>query len=201
LAHFYTADLHLNHSSIIHFCKRPFADASEMDQAILQNLEAAVGRDDDLWIVGDFAFAREIERASVERYFERIPGRKHLIVGNHDKPWVCKLGWASVNDIVSVQDGDQWFLLCHYPMMTWNHARRGSVHLFGHVHNNWHGSRNSVNVCIDLWDFKPMQAGDILRRAKTLPKNKHWHDVEPGADVGDEDQEAKWGLIDTRPRG
>ncbi len=69
MAHFYTADLHLNHPAILQFCKRPFADAAEMDALILQNLEAAVGRGDDLWIVGDFAFGREIERANLERCF------------------------------------------------------------------------------------------------------------------------------------
>jgi calcineurin-like phosphoesterase family protein len=90
--------------------------------------------------------------------------------------------WASVHDIMSVQDGDRWFVLCHYPMLTWNHARRGAIQLFGHVHDNWRGSRNAVNVGVDVWDFRPVQAADILRRARMLPVNKHWADVEPGTD-------------------
>lgn len=121
-----------------------------------------------------------MQREYLQRCFHRIPGRKHLIVGNHDKAWVRSFGWSSVQDIVSLKDGDQWFVLCHYPMQTWNHARRGAIQIFGHVHNNWRGSRNSVNVGVDVWDFQPMQAVDIMRRAKTLPVNRHWKDVEPG---------------------
>lgn len=69
--------------------------------------------------------------------------------------------------------------LCHYPMITWHHARKGALQLFGHVHNNWKGSNNSFNVGVDVWDFMPVSINDIARRAKTLPKNKHWDDVEP----------------------
>lgn len=51
--------------------------------------------------------------------------------------------------------------------------------MFGHVHENWKGSRNSVNVGVDVWDFKPVRFEDVERRAKKLLVNKHWDDVEP----------------------
>lgn len=199
MAHFYTADLHLNHTAIIGFCNRPFADTGVMDQTILQNLEAAVGWDDDLWMVGDYGFGGSAARDYLERCFQRIPGRKHLILGNHDKPWIKTLGWASVHDIVSLQDGDQWFLLCHYPMITWNHARRGAVQLFGHVHNSWRGSRNAVNVGVDVWSFRPVQATDILRRAQTMAVNRHWADVEPGTATGIAEEDASETGASSRP--
>lgn len=66
-------------------------------------------------------------------------------------------------------------------MITWNHARRDALQIFGHVHNNWCGSRNSVNVGVDVWDFMPIRFEDIARRVKTLPVNKHWADVEHNA--------------------
>ncbi len=69
-------------------------------------------------------------------------------------------------------------LVMTYPMITWNHARREALQLFGHVHNNWRGSRNSVNVGVDVWDFMPVTYDDIARRARKLPINKHWSDVE-----------------------
>jgi calcineurin-like phosphoesterase family protein len=69
--------------------------------------------------------------------------------------------------------------LCHYPMLTWPGARKGGLQLFGHVHAHWPGSRNSVNVGVDLWDFRPVSAQDAAARARTLPVNKHWADVEP----------------------
>ena len=93
------------------------------------------------------------------------------------------LPWASILHIAKVRDGPQCqaHTLCHYPMITWNHSRRGALQLFGNVHNNWRGSRNSVNVGVDVWDFMPMRFEDIARRAKSLPMNKHWTDVEHNA--------------------
>ncbi|SMX36742.1 hypothetical protein OCA8868_01079 [Octadecabacter ascidiaceicola] len=66
-------------------------------------------------------------------------------------------------------------------MITWNHARRDALQLFAHVHNNWKGSSNSVNVGIDVWDFMPVRFEDIARRARSMPVNKHWADVEHNA--------------------
>lgn len=63
-------------------------------------------------------------------------------------------------------------------MITWNHARRGALQLFGHIHNNWRGSRNSINVGVDVWDFMAMTYDDVARRARKLLVNKHWLDVE-----------------------
>lgn len=62
---------------------------------------------------------------------------------------------------------------CPYPMMTWKYARRGALHLFGHVHGNWEGTANSVNVGVDVWDFYPIAAQDAAERAKSLPVNQH----------------------------
>ena len=68
-------------------------------------------------------------------------------------------------------------------MITWNHARRGALQLFGHVHNNWRGSQNSINVGVDVWDFTPIRFAEIERRARGLPVNKHWSDAETKAEL------------------
>ncbi len=181
--HWYTADLHLNHEAVIRFCNRPFSSASEMDGRICDAICSTVRPDDDLWIIGDFAFANATSRPSIQERFASLPGRKHLVAGNHDLKWIRDLPWDSVHDIVSVKDEDSTFVLCHYPMITWPRARYGTIQLFGHVHNNWRGSRNSVNVGVDVWDFAPVSRSDILLRARQLPVNKHWHEVEPGASL------------------
>ena len=58
MAHWYTADLHFGHEAIIDFCRRPFRSASHMDGALLENLWSKVAPDDDLWILGDFAWGK-----------------------------------------------------------------------------------------------------------------------------------------------
>lgn len=180
MANFYTADPHFNHSAILRLAGRPFTSTTKMDNAILAKLLAVVQPDDDLWVLGDVAFATPDQQDYIRHLFDRIPGRKHLVKGNHDPEWVCNFGWASVNDICEVNDADQWLVLCHYPMLTWHRARRGALQVFGHVHKGWRGSRNSVNVGVDVWNFEPVTARQIALRAETLPVNPLWSKVEHG---------------------
>lgn len=185
MTNWYTADTHFGHESIIRFCNRPFQNTGHMDTVMIENLWAKVGAEDDLWIVGDFAFGKKAKDSPyLESIFNQLPGaRKHLIVGNHDLEPTLALPWDSVSYLAEVRDGpqNQAHTLCHYPMITWNHARRDALQMFGHVHDNWRGSRNSVNVGVDVWDFMPVRFEDIVRRAKALPVNKHWPDVEHNA--------------------
>lgn len=156
-----------------------------MDATILENMWKVVGPEDELWILGDFAFGpKSNESTYLEQIFNQLPGAKqHLIIGNHDHEPTLELPWDSVSLLTELRDGPQNQLntLCHYPMITWNHARRGALQLFGHVHDNWRGSRNSVNVGVDVWDFMPISYNDIVRRANKLHPNKHWNDVEHSA--------------------
>lgn len=73
----------------------------------------------------------------LEGLYHSIPCRKHLIVGNHDDDQVKALPWDSTQDMATIKDGDQRFTLCHYPMITWEGARKGAIRLFGHVHERW----------------------------------------------------------------
>ncbi|AHD10534.1 metallophosphoesterase [Phaeobacter gallaeciensis] len=178
----YTADTHFGHENIMRFCKRPFKSASQMDAALLENMWKVVGTEDQLWILGDFAFSsRAKDSAYVEQIFNQLPGaERHLVVGNHDLKPTLELPWDSISHLVELLDGpgNQPNTLCHYPMITWNHVRKGGLQFFGHVHDSWRGSRNSVNIGVDVWDFMPVTFADIARRAKNLPPNKHWGDVE-----------------------
>ena len=179
----YTADTHFGHENILRFCNRPFSSVSQMDATLLKNMWKLVKPDDHLWILGDLAFgAKAKDSAYVETIFNQLPGaERHLVIGNHDLEPTLELPWDSVSNYKELRDGPQGQLntLCHYPMVTWNHARRGALQLFGHVHNNWRGTRNSVNVGVDVWDFQPVTFDDVARRAKKLPQNRHWADAEP----------------------
>lgn len=178
----YTADTHFGHENVIRFCNRPFKTASQMDGIILENMWKVVQPEDDLLIIGDFAFGPKSKDSQyVEMIFNQLPGaRRHLVIGNHDLGPTLELPWDSISHLAELRDGPQNQLntLCHYPMITWNHARRGALQLFGHVHNNWRGSQNAVNVGVDVWSFMPVSYVDVARRAKNLKQNLHWGDVE-----------------------
>lgn len=178
----FTADNHFGHANVIGFCRRPFPNVATMDARMLAELRGRVQQDDDLWVIGDFAVSKAgpDQRAEIKAIFDAIPGRKHLVQGNHDGPWIRELGWQSIVQMADILVEGRRLFLCHYPMITFPGARRGSLQLFGHVHQNWAGTRNSINVGVDMWEFKPIGLHEILERAARMPINQHWDEVEPG---------------------
>jgi calcineurin-like phosphoesterase family protein len=177
---FYTADPHFFHQNIIEFCNRPFTSVGEMNGRILSNYQSVMTPADDLWVLGDVAVVSIDAAEKLTAMLNSIPGRKHLVVGNHDKPWVRGLNvWTSVHDLTEINDSGARVTLCHYPMITWPGARRGAIQLFGHVHGNWRGSRNSVNVGVDVWDFRPVTISEIKARAARQAVNPIWNLAEP----------------------
>ncbi|PPB80713.1 calcineurin-like phosphoesterase family protein [Albidovulum inexpectatum] len=171
MTHIYTADLHLDHANIIRLCNRPFDSVEQMQAHYLKKLSRRVRPCDDLWVLGDFAFGSRRSQPALAAFLDRIPGRKHLVRGNHDSKWVLGLGWHSVHDLAEIHDAGRRVVLCHYPLVTWNGAHGGAVHLFGHVHGATPGWRNCVNVGVDLWDHEPVDMTQILPRAGALPPN------------------------------
>lgn len=175
--HHVSADTHLGHINIMQYCRRPFATIQEMDDAIIANARRVVKPNHHLWILGDVAFSESSARA----FFQHVPGHKHFVPGNHDtQPWMKTLGWASMREpICELRDNKKTYVLCHYPMRTWNKAHHGSIQLFGHVHDQHPGWRNCVNVGVDWWNFTPATLPQILERSESLAPAPDWGPFTP----------------------
>jgi len=92
----FTADLHFSHANIARFCGRPFirdeyvegqlahvTDVWAMNEAIVHNINALVGPDDELWILGDVALGNIDKSLLNVRRFRA--GRVVIVTGNHDR--------------------------------------------------------------------------------------------------------------------
>ncbi len=79
---FYIGDTHFGHKSVLEFDSRPFADVEEMDKVMIQRWNSRVQKDDNVYIVGDFAYRN---KQPEEWYLEQLNGHKYLIIGNHDR--------------------------------------------------------------------------------------------------------------------
>lgn len=110
----------------------------DMNDAIVHNWNASVGKNDDVFLLGDVSFAGSAKTLSI---LERLNGRIHLVRGNHDKglnlgaSWV----WYSENDLLTVKvqmpdDSIQRIVCCHFPMLVWDMQHYGAWHLHGHSH-------------------------------------------------------------------
>ena len=124
---YFTADTHFGHYNVIRFCDRPFASAEEMDKAMIQNWNDRVTGNDTVYILGDMFF----RSTNAEGILKRLKGKKRLIVGNHDGSWMTKFDYAryfaSVDKFLETSDGKRSLTLCHYPMLSWKHAKRSYI--------------------------------------------------------------------------
>ncbi|MDW7655765.1 MAG: metallophosphoesterase [Bacillota bacterium] len=134
---YFTSDLHLGHKNIIKLCDRPFISLEEMDETLIANWNQVVTNGDTIYIVGDLMFRTQTHPADV---LKRLKGKKHLILGNHDRSWLNKVEAAdffkSVEHYTEISDGKRKLALCHYPMMSWGGTGKGSYLIHGHIHNN-----------------------------------------------------------------
>ena len=130
------SDTHFNHEGIITFCKRPFAGVDEMNEAMIEAWNSTVGKSDTIYMVGDFAFKPLLKGIPLSTLFQRLKGKKHLVVGNHDEKNKenLRLPWTSISWIAFIKDQKRRVMACHYPMETWRNSHSGSVMVHGHCH-------------------------------------------------------------------
>ncbi len=178
---YYTSDLHLGHANVIRHCSRPFATADEMDEVLIRNWNTKVHRDDTVYIIGDFLFRAE---KPAEEYLAELKGKKHLIIGNHDKYWMNKTDlkqwFESVSPMLFVSDSSRKATLCHYPMMSWPGMSKGSYMIYGHIHNNtdadyWPliaANDLMLNAGVDINGFAPVSLEEMILNNQ-LFKKKH----------------------------
>lgn len=191
---FLTSDTHFGHSNIIGYSMRPFfrvgvkdseiqvaqenrnfrsiVDVSLHDEMLIKNWNAVVSNGDFVYHLGDFSFGNQ------EHYLKKLNGRIIFIRGNHDKEieklkhlFYCYYEEAPVNRGISI-DGEK-YVLCHYPMWSWNCSFHGRIHFFGHVHSSpikrFYCARNSYDVGVDNNEYKPIRLEEAVEKAKSNP--------------------------------
>lgn len=179
---FFTSDLHLGHENVIKYAKRPFANAKEMDEALVSNWNARIRPNDTVYVVGDVSFHRPEETRKILR---RMNGTKALVLGNHDKKLGCLDMFVFAKDMytLKVEDaqaerGLQNIVLCHYAMRVWDKSHYGAWHLYGHSHNSLPDDPTalSIDVGVDAQNFAPIsyeEVREIMRKKTWKPVDHH----------------------------
>lgn len=175
---YFLADPHFFHASpdkpdgIIRLCNRPFSSGREMLEVMSELWRATVRNpsSDDVIVLGDFANRAEPE--PLQKLFDSLPGRKHLIRGNHDteESGTLKLGWDSIRDLAFTTVESTKLVLCHYALRTWPGIRKSStLHLYGHSHGRLPGNSQSMDIGVDVMGFAPVRLSAIKQRLAQLP--------------------------------
>lgn len=137
---YYIADTHFGHSNIIRFDHRPFSDIYQMEEVMVMLWNAAVRKNDTVYIVGDFCFGKKEEWLQLVR---KLNGTKVLIQGNHDLseyPPELRKEFAEITPYKVIVDNgrdnsSRKVILSHYPMPFYKHSGNPKYYMVcGHVH-------------------------------------------------------------------
>lgn len=173
---YFVSDTHFNHSNIIKLGHRPFNDVHEMNDALIENWNKKVRKNDEVYFLGDagLGHGKEFSKLLRKQLFA-LNGRIHFIVGNHDKETlkVAPDRFKSITHIkttklfIPSQKRSIKCVMCHYPMLEWDGYYKGGIHLFGHCHGNlsskfWGKLTKRHDVGVDVNNFAPLSEEEIL---------------------------------------
>ena len=136
---FFISDNHFGHENAIKFDNRGFKTVEEMDEQMMERWNATVTDEDEVYILGDLSWKSSQE---TEELLDKLNGKKHLIIGNHDGKYLknprIREKFVSVSNYREIFiDKDTLLILCHYPIPCFKNHLRGSYHFYGHVHNSF----------------------------------------------------------------
>ncbi len=127
---FFIADTHFGDDNIRRYENRPFQTAQSMDEEMLVRWNRAVGREDMVYVLGDFG-ADGCEK----ELLGQLNGTKFLIKGNHDlqiNNYYREAGFEEVYDKPVILDS--FWILSHEPLYV--NTNMPYANIFGHVHNS-----------------------------------------------------------------
>lgn len=165
---FFTSDTHFGHHNIIKYCKRPFANAKEMDEAMVDRFNQVIRPGDLLYHLGDVCWSSCDIKST---FFNKLNTKEvFLCAGNHDPSTLVKSGlFRRAFDLARIKVGTVGVTLCHYPMVTWVDRAYGGVHLYGHVHGNYKHPLRAMDVGVDTNNFYPYAWEDIWLKLRDRP--------------------------------
>ena len=176
---YFTADTHFGHMNILEFCNRPFIDVEEMNETLIENWNHRVKGNDTVYILGDMFF----RCLGAEMILKRLRGKKRLIIGNHDGSWMNQIEnskyFVGVDHFLEISDGKRALIMCHYPLLTWKHAKK-SYMIHGHIHNDTsedlspllHKRDNVLNAGVDINHFTPVTFDELLENNRRFKEEK-----------------------------
>lgn len=159
---FLTADWHLGEDRF-RILQRPFQTSEEYISHLIKNHNKIVSPEDTVYVLGDVIY-QKAEVASYLPIIAKLNGKKILIRGNHDKVITDEQFRPYFETIypdgsgVEIEFSEIPCFLTHYPTT----GKVDRFNLVGHIHSAWKVQLNMLNVGVDVHNFCPVNAEDLL---------------------------------------
>lgn len=150
----FISDLHIAHKNILRHQRKRIEVMGLKDEDDIENHDKwvinmwlnTVKRNDHVYVLGDMILSSQQHSLHILHKLKSVGCQIHLIVGNHDKSTQKMYNMFNSIDLIKVAefkksvftflDENFTVVMCHYPMVTWNRKAHGTMHLFGHIHEN-----------------------------------------------------------------
>ena len=172
----FTSDTHFFHRNSIFHNNRPYKTVEEMNENLIKNWNRCVKSTDEIYHLGDFSW--KTSPTMMKELLEKLNGKKHLILGNHDnEKMIQHLNmFESVTNYKRILLDGYRVILFHYPIADFDCMYHKSIHLYGHVHNNPclidmldKEKYYAYNVGVDTNNYQPISFEEIKIKLN-LPK-------------------------------
>ena len=153
-------DTHLGHKAMVRMCGRP----ENFDRLIMEGWKKCVQANDMVIHLGDAAWDDEHLKKLV-----RLPGRKILVRGNHDKKSLqvyMEMGFSMACDAFMMKLGNVSILFSHWP----RYGHSYDINIHGHQHDIHRESRSRLflPLALETMGYGPILMGEIfLQRLST----------------------------------
>ncbi len=170
---------------------RDFKSIEHMNSVLIDGINSRVGKNDNLICLGDWSFGG-FEKIGLFRNM-LVCDNIHLLLGNHDHhiesdregvrslfSSVSHYGKLETKSLSGVRHN---FVLCHFPIASWDGLKKGVMHLHGHEHftgDKRFGNGKQMDVGIDGGEYKPYSMKEVIefivdRPTLSMYENSHHH--------------------------
>lgn len=151
---YFISDLHLDHANIINLCNRPFNTVWQMNKALVGNWNSRVGKDDVVFVVGDFAMPNRMKL-----WLSRLNGNVILIQGNHDGHGAPMAFFREFCVVHDPKSAPSW----------WNgwviHGHKHNSNLDKYPHIN--PTAKTINVSVEVVKYAPVSYNELLQEVQS----------------------------------
>ena len=173
---YFISDLHFFHDREFIYKLRGFSSEEQMRNTYISIWKDTVTDADDVYVCGDFCLGQDY--TAIENLIRSLPGKIHLIVGNHDTS--AKIDFYSkFENIVEITYATilkykkRLYYVSHYVTQTSSletDPKHCLINIHGHVHENKMFTNDIpylINVSVDVTGGKLLTFEDINNAFKS----------------------------------
>lgn len=161
---------------------RDFNTLEEMNDVLVNNINALVKENDTLWHLGDWSFGGHQQ---IKIFRDRLNCKNiNLVFGNHDQhiepnnsPYRNLFKSVQYYKELDIRVDRKWnqvqkvkICMSHYAMRVFNKSHHGAIQLFGHSHGSLPDLNNrQMDVGVDTNNYYPYHLDEILDKMLCRP--------------------------------